>query len=55
MIAWTNKSDLNLNSLSRDKIQKLEVNKINGPPKKIYFKDTCIIILTENGDVYKKG
>ena len=55
MIAWTNKSDLNLSSLSKEKIQKLDINKISGPPKKIYFKESCIIILTENGDVYKKG
>ena len=54
MLAWTNKSDLNLSS-SKEKIQKLDKNKINARPKKIYFKESCIIILTENGDVFKKG
>ena len=37
MIAWTNKSDLNLSSLSKEKIQKLNINKISGPPKKNIF------------------
>jgi hypothetical protein len=38
MIAWTNKSDLNLSS-SKEKIQKLDKNKINARPKKYISKN----------------
>ena len=59
MLTWSGKSNV-----SSDENQKEPVNTIHKlentlfdyqNPKKIYFKENCVICLTENGMVYKNG